>query len=75
MYVWQCVGKKAILDPTNNFNQIKVSDSPSTVDEEAVWPEEEAAGDVCRGGGARHGRPDEGVVPAAGATDLPHRLR
>lgn len=47
----------------------------SVADEEEVRPEEEAAGDVCRGGGARHGRPDEGVVPAAGATDLPHRLR
>lgn len=38
-------------------------------------PEEEAAGDVCRGGGAGHGWPHEGVVPAAGPTDLPHRLR
>lgn len=44
-------------------------------DEEEVRLEEEAAGDVCRGGGAGHGRPDEGVVPAAGPTDLPHRLR
>ncbi len=46
--------------------------SPSIVDEEAVRPEEEAAGDICRGGGAGHGRTDEGVVPAAGPTDLPH---
>lgn len=47
----------------------------STVDEEEVWPEEEAAGDICRGGGAWHGRSDEGVVPSSSPTDLPHRLR
>lgn len=52
-----------------------MSSVPSLVDEEAVRPEEEVAGDVCRGGGSRHGRLDEGVVPAAGPTDLPHRLR
>lgn len=48
---------------------------PPAVDKEEVRLEEEAAGDVRRGGGAGHGRPDEGVVPAAGPTDLPHRLR
>lgn len=48
--------------------------NPSTADEEEVRLEEEAAGDICRGGGVGHGWPDEGVVPAAGPTDLPHRL-
>lgn len=43
-------------------------------DEEAVRPEEEVAGDLRRGGRAGHGRPDKGVVSAAGPTDLPHRL-
>lgn len=62
-----------MLTVPNSKNNI--SSCPWTVDEEAVRPEEEAAGDVRRGGGAGHGRPDEGVVPASGPTDLPHGLR
>lgn len=46
-----------------------------SVGQEAVRPEEEAAGHICWGGGSWPGRPDEGMVLASGAADLSHRLR
>lgn len=45
-----------------------------TVDHEAVWPEEEAAGNICWGGRSWHGWPDKGMVSTSGATGLSHKL-